>query len=185
MESFRLRVATAGDIEGVRALIGESVRGLQGADYSAAQIEGALATMFTVDSQLIADETYFVAETSVGELAGCGGWSFRGVLCGGDQDLERVHAHHGGGARLDPAVDAAKIRAIFVHPKFARRGLGSVILKEAEEAAVAAGFRRFEMGSTLTGVALYTLKGYREVERLTVPVGGGEEIEVVRMVKGS
>ena len=85
--------------------------------------------------------------------------------------------------RLDPEVDAAKIRAIFVHPKFARMGLGSLLLQAAESAAVEQGFRRFEMGSTLTGVTLYALKGYREVSRVLVPVGGGEEIEVVRMVK--
>jgi len=80
-------------------------------------------------------------------------------------------------------VDAAKIRAIFVHPHFARQGLGSLILAAAEEGARAEGFRRFEMGSTLTGVTLYSLKGYREVERIRVAVGGGEEIEVVKMVK--
>jgi len=85
--------------------------------------------------------------------------------------------------RLDPSVDAAKIRAIFVHPKFARMGLGSLILEAAEGAALAAGFRRLEMGSTLTGVTLYALKGYREVGRTKVPVGGGETITVVRMVK--
>ena len=80
-------------------------------------------------------------------------------------------------------VDAAKVRAIFVHPRFARMGLGSAILRAGEDAAMKAGFRRFEMGSTLTGVALYALKGYREVERVMVPVGDGEVIEVVRMVK--
>ena len=80
-------------------------------------------------------------------------------------------------------MDAAKIRAIFVHPKFSRMGLGSLILEAAERAAVERGFSRFEMGSTLTGVTLYALKGYREVSRVLVPVGGGEEIEVVRMVK--
>jgi GNAT superfamily N-acetyltransferase len=85
--------------------------------------------------------------------------------------------------RLDPKVDAAKVRAIFVHPKFARRGLGSLILEAAERAAVEEGFTRFEMGSTLTGVALYGLKGYREVARIEGPVGGGETIGVVRMVK--
>ncbi len=175
----------AEDVAGIRALIGESVRGLQAVDYSTEQIEAALATVFTMDSQLIADGTYFVAETAGGELAGCGGWSFRKTLYGGDHQLERVEMHHGGESRLDPAVDAAKIRAIFVHPKFARQGVGSALLEAAEDAALAAGFRRFEMGSTLTGVALYTLKGYREVERIAVPVGGGEEIEVVRMVKGS
>jgi GNAT superfamily N-acetyltransferase len=151
---------------------------LQAGDYSAAQIEGALATVFTVDSQLIADGTYFVALAEDGELAGCGGWSFRKTLYGGDHQVEKIAPE-----RLDPAVDAAKVRAIFVHPKFARMGLGSLILQAAESAAAGMGFRRFEMGSTLTGVALYALKGYREVSRVMVPVGGGEEIEVVRMMK--
>ena len=165
-------------MSGIRRLIDASVRGLQAKDYSAAQIEGALATVFTVDSQLIADGTYFVALDECGELAGCGGWSFRKTLYGGDHQMERIVSE-----RMDPMVDAAKVRAIFVHPKFARMGLGSLILEAAESAAVAAGFKRVEMGSTLTGVTLYTLKGYREVDRVLVPVGGREEIEVVRMVK--
>jgi len=113
--------------------------------------------------------------------AGSGGWSFRKTLYGGDGQVE----DHGGGGRLDPAVDAAKIRAIFVRPEFARMGLGSLLLEASERAAEAAGFTRFEMGSTLTGVALYTLKGYREVGRIAVPVGGGEAIGVVRMIKES
>jgi GNAT superfamily N-acetyltransferase len=178
MGKFSLRVATTEDVDGIRGLIDASVRGLQAADYSAAQIEGALATVFTVDSQLIADGTYFVALAEGGELAGCGGWSFRKTLYGGDHQIEKVAPE-----RLDPEVDAAKVRAIFVHPKFARMGLGGMILDAGERAALAMGFRRFEMGSTLTGVALYTLKGYREVARIKVPVGGGEEIGVVRMVK--
>jgi GNAT superfamily N-acetyltransferase len=111
-------------------------------------------------------------------LAGCGGWSFRKTLYGGDHQIEKIAPE-----RLDPAVDAAKVRAIFVHPKFARMGLGSLILAAAEDAAAEQGFRRFEMGSTLTGVTLYTSKGYREVSRVLVPVSRGEEIEVVRMVK--
>jgi GNAT superfamily N-acetyltransferase len=175
---FFLRVATAEDVAEIRRLIDASVRGLQAGDYSAAQIEGALATVFTVDSQLIADGTYFAAFDESGELAGCGGWSFRKTLYGGDHQIEKIAPE-----RLDPMVDAAKVRAIFVHPKFARMGVGSLILEAAEGAALAAGFKRFEMGSTLTGVALYALKGYREVSRVLVPVGGGEEIEVVRMVK--
>jgi GNAT superfamily N-acetyltransferase len=166
------------DVSGIRGLIDASVRGLQAEDYSAAQIEGALATVFTIDSQLIVDRTYFVAFAEDGELAGCGGWSFRKTLYGGDHQIEKIAPE-----RLDTSVDAAKIRAIFVHPKFSRMGLGSLILEAAESAAIAMGFRRFEMGSTLTGVTLYTLKGYREVSRVLVPVGGGEEIEVVRMVK--
>ena len=178
MGKFYLRVATSEDVVGIRVLIDASVRGLQAGDYSAAQIEGALATVFTVDSRLIADGTYVVALTEGGELAGCGGWSFRKTLYGGDHQIETIVPE-----RLDPAVDAAKVRAIFVHPKFARMGLGSLLLEAAESAAVAEGFKRFEMGSTLTGVTLYSLKGYREVERQMVPVGGGETIEVVRMVK--
>ena len=169
------------DVAGIRGLIEASVRGLQVPDYSAAQREGALATVFTVDSQLIVDGTYFVAMAPGGELAGSGGWSFRKTLYGGDGQVE----DHWGGGRLDPAVDAAKIRAIFVRPEFARMGLGSLLLEASERAAEAAGFTRFEMGSTLTGVALYTLKGYREVGRIAVPVGGGEAIGVVRMIKES
>lgn len=180
MEKFHLRVATVADVVGIRALIEASVRGLQAADYSPGQIEGALDTVFTTDSQLIADGTYFVALTESGELAGCGGWSFRKTLYGGDHQMEAIEPE-----RLDPEKDAAKIRAIFVHPEFARQGLGSMILGAAESAAGRMGFRRFEMGSTLTGVALYWRKGYREVSRIAVPVGNGERIEVVRMLKGA
>jgi GNAT superfamily N-acetyltransferase len=176
---FSIRVANAEDVPAIAATIDASVRGLQAGDYSPAQIEGALATVFTVDSQLIVDGTYFLAVAESGELAGCGGWSFRKTLYGGDGQVE----DHWGGGRLDPAVDAAKIRAIFVRPEFARMGLGSLLLGASERAAEAAGFTRFEMGSTLTGVALYSLKGYREVGRIAVPVGGGEAIAVVRMVK--
>lgn len=178
MESFRLRVATTEDMAEIRGVINASVRGLQARDYSAAQIEAALATVFTIDSRLIADGTYFVALTESGEMAGCGGWSKRKTLYGGDNQVEKIVPE-----LLDPAVDRAKVRAIFVHPRFARMGLGSLILEASEGAALAAGFKRFEMGSTLTGVALYSLKGYVEVDRVAVPVGQGETIEVVRMVK--
>lgn len=180
MAEFILRVATEKDVAAIRELIDASVRGLQARDYSAAEIEASLRTVFTLDSQLIADGTYFVAETESGELAGCGGWSRRRTLYGGDHQVEKIALE-----LLDPAVDAAKVRAIFVHPRFARQGVGSRILAVAEDAAVQAGFHRFEMGSTLTGVLLYGQRGYREVERIMVPVGDGEEIEVVRMVKNA
>ena len=178
MEKFHLRIATTKDVAEIRELIGASVRGLQTGDYSTAQIEGALVTVFTIDTLLIADGTYFVALAEGGEFAGCGGWSYRKTLYGGDHQVEEIASE-----MLDPRVDAAKIRAIFVHPKFARMGLGSLILEAAERAATGQGFSRLEMGSTLTGVTLYSLKGYREVGRVLVPVGDGEEIEVVRMVK--
>jgi GNAT superfamily N-acetyltransferase len=178
MAKFDLRVASEEDLPKIRELIEASVRGLQTGDYTPAQIEASLKTVFTTDSQLIADGTYFVASTEEGEIAGCGGWSRRKTLYGGDHQMEKIERE-----LLDPAVDAAKVRAIFVHPRFARMGLGGLILKAAEQAAADAGFLRFEMGSTLTGVALYSLKGYREMERVRVPVGDGEQIEVVRMVK--
>ncbi|HEX3373416.1 MAG TPA: GNAT family N-acetyltransferase [Edaphobacter sp.] len=178
MGKFYLRTAVAEDVPRICELIDASVRGLQARDYTPAQLDGALATVFTVDSRLIEDGTYFVAFAEGGELAGCGGWSFRKTLYGGDHQVETIEPE-----KLDPEVDAAKIRAIFVRPKFARMGLGSVILDASEKAAIAMGFRRFEMGSTLTGVPLYWVKGYREVGRIAVPVGNGERIEVVRMVK--
>lgn len=178
MREFHLRTATAEDMPAIREVIDASVRGLQAGDYSPGEIEASLKTVFTTDTQLIVDGTYFVALSESGEVAGCGGWSKRKTLYGGDHQVEKIEPE-----LLDPAVDAAKVRAIFVHPRFARMGLGSLILKASEDAAVAAGFRRFEMGSTLTGLKLYALKGYREVDRVQVPVGDGEMIEVVRMVK--
>ena len=178
---FALRLATEEDIPALDALIEASVRGLQAGDYTPAQIEGALGTVLGLDTQLIRDETYFVAEALEGDheqrLAGCGGWSMRKTLFGADRGPGREPE------LLDPATDAAKVRAIFVHPKYARRGLGTLILAQVEAAARAAGFKRYEMGSTLTGVPLYRLKGYVEVERIAVPLGNGEALLVVKMVK--
>ncbi len=158
-------------------LIERSVRGLQAGDYTPRQIEGALGHALGLDTQLVADGTYFVAAPTAEPevLAGCGGWSFRATLFGSDGGPHRL------GASLDPAADAAKIRAIFVAPEFARRGLGSLILDRCEQAAASAGFRRLEMGSTLTGVALYRLRGYREDGRIEVPLPNGETLPVVHM----
>jgi GNAT superfamily N-acetyltransferase len=174
---FTFRVATEQDVPALSNLISASVRELQ-VEYTPAQREAAVATVFSIDSRLIADGTYFVALCEDGRVAGCGGWSRRKTLYGGDHQVEAIAPE-----LLDPATDAAKIRAVFVHPEFARQGLGSAILAASERAAEAEGFRRSEMGSTLTGVSLYRLKGYREVERIEVPVGPGETICVVRMVK--
>ena len=139
-------------------LVEASVRGLQVNDYTPAQIEGALGTVLGVDTQLIADRTFFVAESFDGKrLAGCGGWSKRKTLFGADHGPDREPE------LLNPTGDAARVRAILVHPDFARQGLGSLILATVETTARAAGFSRFEMGSTLTGVPLYRLKGYIEV----------------------
>jgi GNAT superfamily N-acetyltransferase len=179
--NFTLRLATHEDIPMLHALIEASVRGLQASDYAPAQIEGALGTVLGLDTQLIDDQTYFVAETADGnpKLAACGGWSKRKTLFGADNGPGRTPE------LLNPATDAAKVRAIFVHPTFARIGLGTLMLAHVEAEARAAGFTRYEMGSTLTGVPLYRLKGYIETERLAVPLTNGDSLPIVKMVKNS
>jgi GNAT superfamily N-acetyltransferase len=182
LSAFTVRLATEDDIPALHELIEASVRGLQAGDYTPAQIEGALGTVLGLDTQLIRDQTYFVAETLVQNTkarSACGGWSKRKTLFGADRGPGRTPE------LLDPATDAAKVRAIFVHPDYARQGLGSLILATVENAAREAGFRRFEMGSTLTGVPLYRLKGYVEVERIAVPLHNGEALPVVKMVKSA
>lgn len=176
--SFRLRKAVAEDIPRLRELIEASVRGLQAQDYTPAQIEGALQSVYGVDTRLIADGTYFAVESpDDGQIIACGGWSKRQTLYGGDQYQGREDSW------LDPARDAAKIRAFFVHPGWARRGLGSLILEACESAAVTAGFTRLEMGATLSGVPFYRAKGYAEVENQAAPLANGEMLPIVRMSK--
>ncbi len=177
VDQIGVRVAREEDVPVLRELIEASVRGLQAGDYSAEQIEAALRKVFGVDSQLIADETYLVAETGGGEIVGCGGWSKRKTLYGGDVWAAREDS------LLDPLKDAAKIRAFFVHPGWARRGIGTLILEACEKAATEAGFGRFEMGATLTGVPLYQMRGYTALENLAVPLGDGLELPIVRMEK--
>jgi len=177
--TYTLRLANTADIPSLRALIELSIRKLQLGDYTQAQIDGALGTALGLDTQLIADQHYFVAESEEKILIACGGWSDRRTLFGSDGATVREDD------KLDPATDAAKIRAIFVHPDWARRGLGSLILSTVENAARAAGFRHFEMGSTLTGIALYTLKGYQPGELLQVPLPNGEHLPVLKMTKSS
>jgi GNAT superfamily N-acetyltransferase len=173
----RLRTATAADLEAIRRLIAASVRGLQH-EYSEGQREQALASVFTPDTQLIADGTYLVFQAADGALVACGGWSSRKTLYGGDHH----HASRDAG-RLDPATDAAKIRAFFVHPACSRRGLGTRLLQACEQAAWDAGFRRSEMGATLSGVPLYERHGYRRVADILVDLPDGERLPVVRMEK--
>ncbi len=173
---FTLRPATAGDVPALRALIDASVRGLQAADYSPAQIEQSLRSVYGVDTQLIADGTYYAVEWA-GEIVGCGGWSRRQTMYGGDQFHGRQDA------LLDPAVHAARIRAFFVHPDWARRGVAGMILEACEAAASAAGFTRLEMGATLTGAAFYRAKGYAERETLEVHLEGVKPLTVIRMEK--
>ena len=168
---FHVRLSTVADVPTLHALIESSVRVLQAGDYTPAQIEGALGTVLGLDTQLIADQTYYVIEAinSSNEkvIAACGGWSKRKTLFGSDHAAVREPEF------LNPTIDAAKIRAFFVHPDWARRGLGTLLLETCENAAKSEGFARFEMGSTLTGVALYKLRGYHAVEPISVPLRNG------------
>lgn len=180
---FHVRIAAPADVPVLRELIAASVRGLQAKDYSREQLEAALETVYGVDSQLIADGTYFAVEApdparSTGvSIAGCGGWSKRRTLFGGDVWSGREDT------LLDPGTEPAKIRAFFVHPGWARCGIGSMILDACESAARAAGFTRLEMGATLTGVTFYRVRGYEELEGIQVPLKDGLSLPIVRMAK--
>lgn len=170
-----LRAAVDADVAAIRTLIAASVRGLQH-EYTESQREQALASVFTPDTQLIADQTYFVLVAPDESLAACGGWSWRRTLYGGD--------HHGASrdeGRLDPSADAARIRAFFVHSRWARRGLGTRLLLACEQAAWDAGFRRCQMAATLSGIPLYARHGYQSVAEMNVELPGGASIRVVQM----
>ena len=170
-----LRPAQLADISALKTLIAESVMVLQ-LDYTEAQRRAALGTIFGVDTQLITDQTYFVIEVD-GEIVACGGWSYRKTLYGADALAGREDN------RLDPAVDAGRIRAFFVKPGWTRRGLGGQILKACEAAAEAAGFRRFELGATLTGIPLYQACGYEPIEATEAQMANGLTLPIVRMGK--
>lgn len=178
-----IRPAVHAEIPALRALIEASVRQLQTSDYTPEQIEGALQTVFGVDTQLITDGTYLVAEARSAEAApvivGCGGWSKRKTLYGADHWTARQDD------LLDPRVDAAKIRAFFIHPDWARRGIGTLLLQACEDAAKAAGFTRFEMGATLTGAKLFGAKGYLPVEHLAIPLVNGASLPIIHMRKNA
>jgi GNAT superfamily N-acetyltransferase len=173
---FAIRKATLEDVAALDVLIAASVRGLQAGDYTAEQMELALAEVFHVDTQLVRDGTYFVVEAE-GQIVACGGWSRRKTLYGGD------HVRSKDDAWLDPQMDAARIRAFFVHPGWARKGIGSLLLQTCEDAAREMGFTRLELASTLTGIPLYRARGYRDAEQIHVPLPSGKTLPVLRMFK--
>ena len=174
---YVVRRAVEADIPKLGRLIATSIRGLGAADYTPAQIDAALMGAFGVDSQLIADGTYFVVVAPFEEIVACGGFSFRGTLFGSDTASVRD------ASRLDPTVDAARIRAFFVHPAHARRGLGSRLLWESEAAARALGFSAFQLMATLPGTRLYRARGYVGESIVEHPLPGGERIRFVPMRK--
>lgn len=173
---YVLRKARLDERAAIEQLIAESARGLSREDYTDEQIEAALASVFGVDTDLIRDETYFVAEAG-GELIGCGGWSKRRTLFGGDRFASRD------AGELDPATEPAKIRAFFVHPSWARKGVGRAILDACERAASADGFRSVELMATLPGVRLYAAHGYADGEQMEYEIGDGVRIQFVPMRK--
>jgi N-acetylglutamate synthase-like GNAT family acetyltransferase len=169
-------LAEENDIPALEQLIPLSVRALQAAHYSPAQMESALGPVFGVDRQLIRDGTFFVVEQD-GEVVGCGGWSRRRSLFGGDD------GRAGPDPELDPQHDPARIRAFFVHPAWARRGLGRSIVAACERAIREAGFQAVELVATLAGEPLYASCGYIPVERYEIAMAGGLSLPVVRMAK--
>ena len=174
--AFQLRPATAADLEGLRALIADSVRGLSAGYYTSEQAESALEHVFGPDSQLIADRTYYVVEAH-GTIVAAGGWSHRATHYGGDQ------MKSGEDPSLDPATDAARIRAFFVHPAWARRGLGRLLFETCRDAARAAGFRELALVATLPGEPLYAALGFSVTERLSITLPDGVELPLARMTR--
>ena len=173
---MNVRIATASDVPALQTLIGFSVRGLSVGFYTGDEIEAAMTEVFGVDTQLIADGTYYLVDGPAGPVA-CGGWSARRTLYGGDQ---RKAADD---PMLDPASDAARIRAFFVHPDWARRGLARQLFATCERAAAAANFRRFELMATLPGEPLYRALGFTPIEQVVLPLGQGVALRLVRMTR--
>jgi GNAT superfamily N-acetyltransferase len=179
--AFRIRLARDVDVPMLEPIVEASVRGLQTGEYTAVQIERALEKIYGIDRRLIADGTYYVAESTAdavgATIIACGGWSRRTTLYGGDRWSQREDS------LLDPQTDAAKIRAFFVLPQWARRGVGRAILHASEAAASAAGFTRFEIGATLTGVALYEAHGYRVRDHIEIALDAEVVLPIARMWK--
>ena len=170
-----IRKATIDDRDAIESLIAESARGLSRRHYSDTQIEAALATVFGVDSDLIEDGTYFVVEDS-GVLLGCGGWSKRKNLFGGDRYELRDASY------LDPELEPARIRAFFVNPVHARKGIGRMLLAHCESEARAQGFRTLELMSTLPGIEFYKSCGYVQTGTFALDLDG-VKLELMPMRK--
>lgn len=173
---FTVRKASHTDREAIQALIASSARLLSREYYDDDQIEAAIEGVFGVDTTLIEDGTYFVAELD-GTLVGCGGWSKRKTLYGGDQFVERDTG------RLDPKTDPAKIRAFFIHPDHARKGIARAILDVCESEAGKSGYRALELAATMPGVPFYEAVGYVARERFGLPMRDGVVLELLNMRK--
>lgn len=172
---MNLRLATFDDVPSLQSLISASVRGLSPGFYTPEQIDAAMAAVFGVDTQLIADGTYYVIDGPSGPAA-AGGWSARRTLYGGDQMKGAEDP------KLDPTTEPARIRAFFVHPDWTRRGLARRLYTECARSAYAGGFRELELMSTLPGEPLYIALGFSVVERIALPLGDAD-LPLIRMIQ--
>jgi GNAT superfamily N-acetyltransferase len=170
-----LRLATPDDMPILSALMDRAIGELLAAFLPPEGVKASFEIM-GLDTQLIADGTYFVVEDN-GEIAGCGGWSRRATLFGGDHSAGRD------AALLDPEVDAARVRAMYTHPDHTRKGVGRMVLDACEAAARAEGFRRVEMAATMGGVPLYRACGYQDIEPFEATTSSGYRVPLIRMGK--
>jgi GNAT superfamily N-acetyltransferase len=171
-----IRRAKLDERDAIKKLIAESARHLSREHYSDKQIEAAIVTVFGVDTDLIEDGTYLVAEDA-GVMVGCGGWSKRRTLFGGDQYSSRDAGY------LDPASEPAKIRAFFIHPDHARKGIARAILSRCEDEARAEGFRALELMATLPGIEFYKSCGFVAAGTFDLDLVDGVKLELVPMRK--
>ena len=174
-QELRLRLAREDDIPVLRALMNAAIGQLQNAYLSPEAVAASFSVM-GLDSQLIADGTYFAVEAG-GQIAGCGGWSRRATLFGGDHSAGRD------AALLDPATEPARVRAMYTHPDFTRRGVGRLVLEACEAAAAGEGFKACELAATLAGEPLYRACGYSPIEPFTAATPSGVEVPLIRMGK--
>lgn len=173
---IRLRKSTPDDIPRLNTMIPDSVRKLSAGFYTDQQIEGAISDIFGIDTQLIADQTYYTACAN-DKPVGCGGWSKRRTLFGADRTKEQEDD------LLDPTTESARIRAFFIDPKWARRGIASRIMKLCEEDARQAGFTSMKLVATLPGEQLYAAFGFERVRRYELELTNGAHLPVVDMSK--
>jgi GNAT superfamily N-acetyltransferase len=174
--NINTRVANLADVAALSQLVAQAVRHLSAGYYTPQQIDSSLRYVFGIDTQLIKDGTYYVAESD-GQLVGCGGWSKRNTLYGGDQTKGVADP------LLDPAREPGRIRAFFVHPQWARRGIGRTLIEICERAALEAGFHVLELASTLPGEPLYRTLGYQATEHFSIAFPDGEQLQLIRMHK--
>ena len=175
--NFSIRLAVLDDVHDIEDLMKRSMKILGVGHYSEAQIDSCCQFVCVPDKQLIVDQTYFVVKTESGRMVGCGGWSFRNKLYAGPSDGPQKSD------LLDPLVDSARIRAMFIDPEYSGQGIGTMILEHAEQAAAAQGFLRGALGSTMSGFAFYKSKGWAATREEQAMLPNGIAIGVIQMEK--